>query len=110
MLNDWFGHTGAIAETHYLQVTEDDFSAAVVPRVDPLVIPSQGTPESRRTVGKRKNPGQTGALMAVSGVQMDGEYTRQDSNLQPSVPKAKILPLALRRQNTLFMLKKSSFA
>ncbi len=28
VLNEWFGHTGAIAEMHYLQVTEDDFSQA----------------------------------------------------------------------------------
>jgi integrase len=28
VLNDWFGHTGAIAETHYLQVTEADFEKA----------------------------------------------------------------------------------
>ena len=29
VLNDWFGHTGAVAETFYLQTTEDDFTVAV---------------------------------------------------------------------------------
>lgn len=29
VLNDWFGHSGAIAETHYLSVTEDDFLDAL---------------------------------------------------------------------------------
>ncbi len=29
VLNDWFGHTGAIAEAHYLQTTEADFEAAM---------------------------------------------------------------------------------
>ncbi len=29
VLNDWFGHSGAVAETHYLQTTEDDFAEAV---------------------------------------------------------------------------------
>ena len=28
VLNDWFGHTGAVAETFYLQTTEDDYSEA----------------------------------------------------------------------------------
>jgi integrase len=28
VLNDWFGHTGAVAEAFYLQVTEDDFKTA----------------------------------------------------------------------------------
>ncbi|MCD0457942.1 tyrosine-type recombinase/integrase [Roseiconus lacunae] len=28
VLNDWFGHSGAVAETHYLQTTEADFTEA----------------------------------------------------------------------------------
>ncbi|HBJ34661.1 MAG TPA: site-specific recombinase [Planctomycetaceae bacterium] len=87
VLNEWFGHTGAIAETHYLQVTEDDFDDAVVP----FVVPSQGKEEPREAIKKQKNPGKTGALMAASGGQMDRKYTRQDSNLQPSVPKCYIV-------------------
>ena len=77
VLNDWFGHTGAIAETHYLQTTEDDFSAAVVPSV----VPSLGAPEPSRAIKTQKNPGKTGVLMAAGGVQMGTEYTPEDSNL-----------------------------
>lgn len=51
-LNDWFGHTGAIAETHYLQTTEDDDSEAVR-LVGPSVGPSQGNPEQPRAIEKR---------------------------------------------------------
>jgi hypothetical protein len=29
VLNDWFGHSGAVAEQHYLQTTEDDFLEAI---------------------------------------------------------------------------------
>ena len=29
VLNDWFGHSGAVAETYYLQTTEADFDLAV---------------------------------------------------------------------------------
>jgi integrase len=87
VLNDWFGHTGAIAETHYLQVTEADFVDAVVP----FVAPSHGKTKPHGTIAQQKNPGKTGALMAASGGLMGREYTRQDSNLQPSVPKCYIV-------------------
>jgi hypothetical protein len=46
VLNEWFGHSGAIAQEHYLQVTESDFEQAVGTlgqpsgSVDPLVDPS----------------------------------------------------------------------
>lgn len=91
VLNEWFGHSGAVAETHYLSVTEDDFEAASGTTVIPSVVPSgrdQRSSPARRT---QKNPGKTGALMA-GGVSGGGqEYTRQDSNLQPSVPKTDAL-------------------
>lgn len=66
VLNDWFGHSGAIAETHYLQTTEDDFGVAVG-SVGPLVGPSEGNPEPPREVGKQKNPGNSRVLMADNG-------------------------------------------
>jgi len=70
VLNDWFGHTGAIAETHYLQTTEDDFKAAVTPgpgAVGTFVGTSLGQQEPSRELTKRKNPGNSGVLMAASG-------------------------------------------
>jgi len=87
VLNDWFGHTGAIAEAHYLQVTEADFVDAVVP----FVAPSHGKTKPHGTITQQKNPGKTGALVAANGGLMGREYTRQDSNLQPSVPKTDAL-------------------
>ena len=50
VLNDWFGHSGAIAETHYLQTTEDDFGVAIG-SVGPFVG-NQGPP---REIEKQKN-------------------------------------------------------
>jgi hypothetical protein len=90
VLNDWFGHSGAIAETHYLQTTEDDFGVAVG-SVGPLVGPTEGNPEPPREVGKRKNPGDSRVEMASDGLRNISEYTRKDSNLQPSVPKTDAL-------------------
>lgn len=80
VLNDWFGHTGAIAETYYLQVTEDDFAMAVVPSVVPLVVPSQGKPVPPRSIKAQKNPGKTGVVMAAEGAGWADEYTPLDSN------------------------------
>jgi hypothetical protein len=76
VLNEWFGHTGAIAETHSLQVTEDDFVGAVVPSVNP----SQRKEAHHPPIKKRKNPGESGVLMANSGVPMGQQYTPLDSN------------------------------
>lgn len=80
VLNDWFGHTGAIAETHYLQVTEDDFSVAVVPSVDTSVVTSLGQPQPPRSIKAQKNPGNSGAVMTADGVRWEGKYTPLDSN------------------------------
>lgn len=83
VLNDWFGHSGAVAETHYLQTTEDDFLAAgqaVGPHGD-LVGPSQGNQESLRTIKKQKKPGDTRVVMVGEGCGLPDEYTQEDSNL-----------------------------
>ena len=79
VLNDWFGHSGAVAETHYLQTTEDDYKAAGT-QTD-SVCPSQGNQEPPRASGKRKNPGKTGVVMAANGCGCGGQYTPEDSNL-----------------------------
>lgn len=84
VLNAWFGHTAAIAETHYLQVTEDDFASAtssVVPFVVPFVVPSQGTQKSPQSVSATKNPAKCGALVGTDGHRGDRKYTPEDSNL-----------------------------
>ncbi|QDS94214.1 Phage integrase family protein [Roseimaritima multifibrata] len=60
VLNDWFGHSGAIAETHYLQTAEEDFDLAGDLLGIPLGDPSQRSQEPPREVAKRKKPGKTG--------------------------------------------------
>ena len=92
VLDAWFGHSAAVAAKHYLMVTEEDYAAATDPdSVDPLVAPSQGELGPPQEIRKRKNPGNSGVLMPADGVGWEGEYTRQDSNLQPSVPKTDAL-------------------
>jgi len=87
VLNDWFGHSGAVAETHYLQTTEDDFGAAVEsvgPQADdvgPSVGPSQGNQEIPRAITEQKNPGKTRVVMVGEGCGLPDEYTQEDSNL-----------------------------
>ena len=87
VLNDWFGHSGAVAETYYLQTTEDDYSLAngpTSPSVGPLVGPSQGKPETPRDIEKQKNPSNCRVLMVANGLGNVDEYTHQGSNLKPS--------------------------
>ena len=80
-LNDWFGHSGAIAETHYLQTTEADFDLAGDLPGDLFGVPSQGRQDPPRGVTKRKNPGKTGAVVFPDGSGGSIEYTPEDSNL-----------------------------
>ncbi len=51
VLNDWFGHSGAIAETHYLQTTEADFDLAGGPIRGPITRAS-GFPKSSHQTKK----------------------------------------------------------
>ncbi len=69
VLNAWFGHTAAIADKHYLQVTEDDYSAAVV-SVGPFVGPSVGNLEPPRRIVKSQKPNKNKMLKAAKGLLM----------------------------------------
>ena len=91
VLNDWFGHSGAIAETYYLQTTEDDFELAGDLLGCLLGVPSQQNQDPAREVIKRKNPGKTRVMMDSDGSRDVSDYTRRDSNPQPSVPKTDAL-------------------
>ena len=83
VLNDWFGHTGQIAETHYLQVTEDDYSLA---NVATCVSEGQsegqslGQQQAPREITESENRGKTGDLMTADGSGVGGQYTLVDSN------------------------------
>ena len=81
VLNDWFGHSGAVAETYYLQTTEADFDLAVKQLGGPLGGPSQGRQSSPREAKKRKKPGITGVVMDPDGSGGAIKYTPEDSNL-----------------------------
>ncbi|SMP41651.1 Integrase [Neorhodopirellula lusitana] len=88
VLNDWFGHSGAIAETHYLSVTEADFTEATSPQIVP---PSslEGTPEGTSTAmpdssGNREGTKKPGVYRVMSVPDDSGfseKYTPEDSNL-----------------------------
>ena len=73
VLNNWFGHTGAIAEEHYLQVTEDDFAeanGATKISVAPLVAPSEADSTPSTPISPSKKPNKKRALMALSTLLM----------------------------------------
>lgn len=81
VLNDWFGHSGAIAETHYLQTTESDFDLAGDLPGDLFGVPSQGRQGSPREAKKQKNPSVSGVVMDPDGSGSLVKYTPEDSNL-----------------------------
>lgn len=76
VLNEWFGHTGAIAEEHYLQVTQADFDAATTTTCDggssvgPLVGPSVGIDSPPSTITQNQKPNKKRALMALGALLM----------------------------------------
>ncbi|EMB18316.1 integrase family protein [Rhodopirellula europaea 6C] len=101
VLNDWFGHSGAIAETHYLSVTEDDFLDALadepasnVPSTD-LEGTQEGTSvDSAGPSADQQKPKKANDCvpeMAGKALGKANQYTRRDSNPQPSVPKTDAL-------------------
>jgi len=69
VLNEWFGHTGKVAEEHYLQVTEADFAQASNP-VGPFVGPSVGNQRPPREITETKKPNKNRALMALDSLLM----------------------------------------
>ena len=75
VLNDWFGHSGAVAETYYLQTTEADFDFAVKQLGGPLGGPSKGRQDSPREAMKRKNPGESGVVMDPEGSRSLAKYS-----------------------------------
>ena len=84
-LNEWFGHSGAVAELHYLQVTESDFHTAAslnlsAPKAtDTFSDTSEGEQGPPKDSGKQKNPRKTGVVMAANGSGYSGEYTRSNT-------------------------------
>ena len=98
VLNEWFGHSAEVADTYYLQVTEEDFTAAIRPKdllsggvsrseekhKDLFEDLSEGNQEPPSEIGPVRNSGKTQVLMGLGGMSDFAKYTQQDSNLQPS--------------------------
>ena len=90
VLNDWFGHSADVAETYYLQTTEDDYLEATRPDTQGrgatggAITRASGAPFRHHT--RAKIP-KKGPEMAANGSGGQENHTRRDSNPQPSVPK-----------------------
>ena len=84
VLNAWFGHSGQVAEEHYLQVTEDDFAEAIIPTANLVgrnVVPS-GKPHKASNRGETSKTREKLAFAGASDGRIKSEkYTREDSNL-----------------------------
>lgn len=80
-----------IAETHYLQTTEDDYSDAVVVPAGDLEGTFKGKQQPAAAGSIPKNPTKKPPLQPFECCEGGLKYTRQDSNLQPSVPKTDAL-------------------
>ena len=94
VLNDWFGHSGTIAETYYLQTTEDDYAEALretAASESHSVGTSAREQDPSLEISAKEKPNKTGALITVDGFGLSHQYTRRDSNPQPSVPKTDAL-------------------
>lgn len=61
VLNDWFGHTGAVAETFYLQTTEDDYSEAFRGNAGGNIRAHQGKSEPIKNTKNAVSDGTSGA-------------------------------------------------
>lgn len=78
VLNDWFGHSGAIAETHYLQTTEADFTEAIGGNAGGNKGAKTGESASKAESAK---PNKKRPLLPRLGDVGRTVYTPEDSNL-----------------------------
>ena len=92
---DWIGNSAAIAQKHYLQVTDSDFAQAADPNSAPNSArtaqnTAQHGPRTEHAPNEKtpENPGFCATSAVFSEV---ADYARRDSNPQPSVPKTDAL-------------------
>ncbi len=78
MLNDWFGHSGTVAETYYLKTTEADFDLAVKQLGGPLGTTTRASEFPKRSQ-ETKNPGESGVMMFPDGSGGSIEYSWVDA-------------------------------
>ncbi len=84
VLNDWFGHSGVVAETYYLQTTEDDYAEALKEPAVPSdrdVGTSAKEQDASQDISANEKPRNSGALIRVEGYGGSHQYTPEDSNL-----------------------------
>jgi hypothetical protein len=53
----WLGHAAAIAQKHYLQLTDEDFERAARTHSAPNSAKCSAAPRAHRTGTERRNPG-----------------------------------------------------
>ena len=81
VLNDWFGHSGTIAETYYLQTTEDDYAEALretAASESHSVGTSAREQDPSLEISAKEKPHKTGALIAADGFGASHQYTPED--------------------------------
>ena len=89
----WIGNSEAVTKNHYLQVTDEHFQSASRPQENPQESPAASTFQdvSQETTKSKKPAENNGFPVFPSGKQSSQDYTRRDSNPQPSVPKTDAL-------------------
>ena len=80
----WLGNSPKIAQKHYLQVTPDDISKAAG-------MGEKFSNSFQNSGAENGTEKEKPAIPSMLGQGIAGQYTRQDSNLQPSVPKTDAL-------------------
>jgi hypothetical protein len=83
VLNDSFGHSGAIAETHSLQTTEDDFAEPFCQSGQCEMLP----PENAENAGNR-NPDDAGAVVTTVLSQEEARAVTDNENPTNNPPLA----------------------
>ena len=88
-MDEWLGHSSKVAEDHYLQVTNDHWSAGASKVTGNNIGGPTGGPTSATTglpaaINENDNHGKRRLLMATDIYRESVQYPQQDSNLQPS--------------------------
>jgi integrase len=82
VLNDWFGHSGEVAETYYLQTTEDDYAEAIQATADLVgqsVGQSDGEQDASTRITNDEKPKKKPLSIPVDGVESGFEYSGGNS-------------------------------
>ena len=84
----WIGNSKAVAQNHYLKVTDSDFDNALLTSEDNLDWGTHRTEQTRIGEQQETSTSKSTAIPAGSDLFSDLEMTkrpREDSNLRPTV-------------------------